>query len=319
MQWHYLINQFLTATRNNFKKAVKLSRYHDFKLQGAMAANPLDPDFALLYNRYHPFHLALEAAYSAWVSSGGAHKGETITFDQLIGLMIGKVKKWDVAVQITYDDTTGRYASIFPQGHKPYYSSDIDMKIAAIRTLSTNIGSDPALGGVKAQVDAYYTQLTGTRGTQEIALGATPIQSRALDDARIDAMNGQYQNLGFLMNKVPDDPTRFKVIFDVETLTHPDQSIWKLHLDALENHPTLIHTFDPTDQLRLKSTGHGGVTAYLASTPGGTDSTPVAVTALHELIFHASDFAVADYSVNRYLTVVNNSATSDTRFVLELY
>ncbi len=27
--WHYLINQFLTKTKTNFRKAVKLSNYHD--------------------------------------------------------------------------------------------------------------------------------------------------------------------------------------------------------------------------------------------------------------------------------------------------
>jgi len=31
--WKYLINQFIVATRDNYKKALKLSNYHDAALK----------------------------------------------------------------------------------------------------------------------------------------------------------------------------------------------------------------------------------------------------------------------------------------------
>ena len=54
--WHYLVNQFLNATVGNYKKALKLSNYHDAYLKKMMDEHPGDPDWATLYNRYHNFH-----------------------------------------------------------------------------------------------------------------------------------------------------------------------------------------------------------------------------------------------------------------------
>ena len=57
--WNFLINSFLSVSRNNFIKTLKLSNYHDAMLKKAMTNNSADPDWAFLYNRYHPFHLEL--------------------------------------------------------------------------------------------------------------------------------------------------------------------------------------------------------------------------------------------------------------------
>ncbi|MEI8202510.1 MAG: hypothetical protein WCH34_05830 [Bacteroidota bacterium] len=63
----------------------------------------------------------------------------------------------------------------------------------------------------------------------------------------------------------------------------------------------------------------GGIDAYLASTPGGTDSTKVSTTTKHEITFDVAQFHLSDYSVNRYLTLFNSSATDETRFIIELF
>ena len=66
MNWQYLVNQFLVATRRNYKKALKLSNYHDAYLKKMMTDNPGDPDWATLYNRYHPFHVTYTGIYTEW-------------------------------------------------------------------------------------------------------------------------------------------------------------------------------------------------------------------------------------------------------------
>ena len=50
MTWQFLVNQFLVATRKSYKKALKLSNYHDAYLKKVMYENQGDPDWAILYN-----------------------------------------------------------------------------------------------------------------------------------------------------------------------------------------------------------------------------------------------------------------------------
>jgi len=58
--WQYLVNQFLNSTKKNYKKAVKLSNYHDADLNAKKATEPL---LVLIYNRYHPLHVTLVTEY----------------------------------------------------------------------------------------------------------------------------------------------------------------------------------------------------------------------------------------------------------------
>ena len=50
-----------------------------------------------------------------------------------------------------------------------------------------------------------------------------------------------------------------------------------------------------------------------------TDSKGITISAKQELKFTADSFGITDYTTHRYLTIVNNSATDETRFLVELY
>jgi hypothetical protein len=317
--WHYLENQFLNETEDSFKKAVKLCDYHDHELKRAMDDDPLDPDWATLYNRHHPLKIALTNEYNAWKSSGGSQESQTLNVKQLLKLMAGKVNNWDRRSQDFYADTTPRYKEIWPDLHKPFYGHGIEDRINAVNQLSINIGTDPVMITIKGEVDTYFGQLDTARTVQDGAKGAVKVHSTAVNFARIEAMTMQYGDMGFLMNKFYQNPTLVRVFHDVETLTDPDQTIWRGHLDALEVHPVLIHTFLNDDQMRVKITGDADATVYLATTEGGTDSAGLVITAHHERLITISDFGVGSLSTHRYLTIVNNSNTTETRFLVELY
>lgn len=319
MKWHYLDIQFLIATRNNYKKAYKLSIEHDSRLKKRMDDNPGDADYIEAYNRYHILHVAYLAAYNDWKVKGGAQKGETLNLDQLLKLLPGKINSIDWKIQDVHTKGTPRYTQLFPNAHKPFYTGTKETKIAAVETLNGAIGAEVPLAAVKIIVDGLYTTLIDAMAVQSGAKSTTSTASSSVELARIKAMTGQYQNLGFFINKFADNTDMIEPLFDVETLTDPAQTIWKGHLDPLENHPTLIHTFEAGDMMRLKSTGNGGLKAFLASIPGGTDSTPVTTEAHLEKIFDVTNFNVTDYAVHRYLTIINTSDTKETRFLLELY
>jgi hypothetical protein len=318
-KWHYLVNQFLVATRYSYKKSVKLSREHDNRLKKQMDDHPDDPDYATAYNRYHPLHLALEAAYNEWKSKGGMQKGDTLTLKQLLKLLPARITNIDARIQAIHEKGSSRWTQLFPKSHIPFYSGGQDERIGAVESLSSAIGSESAMATIKTEVNAIHTDLISAKNVQDGAKTATDSTSNIVEKARCAAMVGQYQNLGFFINKFPEDQDSIVLLFDVATLTNPEQTIWKGHLDPLENHPTLIHTFAEGDMMRLKAIGDGDIKAYLASTPGGMDSTEISVTANHEIIFDVADFHVTDYSTHRYLTIINKSSEKETRFLIELY
>ena len=306
--WHYLVNQFLNTTRDNFKKALKLSNYHDAELKTVMDANPGDLDFAELYNRYNPLHLDLSAKYNAWKTSGGIQEGQTLNIDQLLALLVTKINRWDVSVQVEYAKGTPEYKTIFPDGHYPFIGGSKDTKIMAVQTLGSLMAGYAPLAAVKAEVDAFYTTLDDARDVQEGAKGTTRTSSGELSGAIKKGMVMQYGNLGFLMNKYMDDTLLVAPFFELSILRDHEQVLYTGVLDAGENEAVLIHTFVADDELRIKITGAGEASFYLATAANGLNSTAVVADATEPKTIAASAFGFADYGTHRYLTAVNNGA-----------
>lgn len=165
-KWQIMSNQFIVATRNNYKKAYKLSREHDSRLKKRMDDNPGDPDSVTTYDRYHLLHLALETAYTTWKSKGGMQKGDTLNIDQLLAMLPGKANKFDLKIQAVHDKGSPRYMQLFPQSHKPFYMGTQESMIAAVETLSISIGDEVALAAVKLLVDAALAELMDAKDVQ---------------------------------------------------------------------------------------------------------------------------------------------------------
>lgn len=328
--WHYLVNQFLNVTKENYKKMLKLSNYHDAYLKKMMDQNPMEPDLALLYNRYHPFHEAFFAAYTAWKAAGGTQKGQTLTLDQLLVLLITKANKWDSLVQAVdgFEKGTGNYLTLFPQGHYPFNTGATTARVAAVKTLSNNLDpfslTNPAILMVKGLVDAFYTQLDGVRDNQEGSKGGTQQKSAEVETKRIVVATEQYRDLGFLINKGAEVPSYITPFFELKVLRSHEQVHFTGTLDAGENEAVLEHTFVDDDELVLEITTTETVPAstqavfYLATTPNGTDSTPVTVKAnAAKIKVLASEFGAIDFATHRFLTAVN-STTFELHYVVEL-
>ena len=314
--WSYLSNQFLNSTRDNYKKALILSNYHEAAITAAASGG--DPDFELLRDRYQPVHAAYTAAYTAWKNAGGVQEGQTLNLDQLLELLITKVDRWDVAVQVLYAKTTPAYKTIFPNVRKPFYKGSIDQRINAVATLAVNMAPFAGLAATAAEVGAFYTSLDTARDAQEAGKSNVSTGSTQVESTRIAAMTMQYANLGFLMNKFYEMPNLVAAYFDLSTLRESRQTIFTGTLDPGENEAILIHTFMADDEIRLHLTGPQPATFYLASMPNGTDSDGIQVNANEDKTITVSDFGVTDYHANRYLTAINSSAET-VHYHVELY
>lgn len=328
--WHYLINQFLSATAGNYKKMLKLSNYHDAYLLKMMTDNPADPDWNLLYNRYHPYHEVYNTEYTKWKTAGGIQKGQTLNLDQLLILLISKVSKWDVQLQNIsgFEKGTTNYTTIFPQGHKPLTKGAKTARINAVKVLGENMTSfaltNPAIAIIKSEVDTYYTNIDTARDTQEGAKGGTQQKSEELELKRKAVGTEQYRDLGFLINKGAEVPLMIAPFFELQILREHDQVVFTGILDANENEAILIHSFVSDDELELEITGGTSVPTslqiafYLATTPGGTNSTPVYVQVNNgKLLIQASAFGITNWGTHRHLTAINNSG-SEVHYKVEL-
>ena len=314
--WHYLENQFVSATRKSFKKAFKLSNYHDAYLLKMKTDFPADPDWTTLYDRYHVLHLSLVQAYNAWVAAGGQSEGQTLNLDQMLELLVERVNLWDAMVQTEpgFQKGTANYKAVFPDGRKPFNSGGKTERVNAVSALSTKMQPYAALATVKGLVDLFATDINNARDTQEGAKGGKKSASIDVDSKRIVAMTGQYRNLGLLMDKYADTPEVIAPFFDLDVLRHGRQNVYTGTLDPAENEAVLIHTFTPDDELDLAIKGDPATPAgtfvefYLGSTPNGTDSTAIKVTANEAtLSVTAAQFGIIDYAAHRYLTAVNNN------------
>lgn len=316
--WKYLDNQFLTVTRNNYKKAIKISNYHDADLEAKQATEPL---LIPIYDRYHLLHVNLIKAYSNWRSAGGSQGGQTLNLEQLLDLALSKLQQWEVQVQAAATNfMKGKpdYKTIFPKGRKVFTRSSMDDRINAYNTLATNMAPFAPLAAIKLEVEAVYASLDAARDAQQSAKGTVKNDSGSVETARIDAMTMQWRNLGFCMDNFWKNPDYIESMFDLQTLREGPQRIFTGTLDHSENEAVLIHTFLADDELRLKSNGNATIHFYLSNVPNGINSTPVVVGANLETTIPASTFLVPDYHKYKYLTAVNQSPTETTQYVVEV-
>lgn len=312
--WHFLVNQFLMATIRSYKKALKLSNYHDAYLKKKMDDHPAEPDWATLYNRYHPFHVAYVAVYSDWKNAGGQQGGQTLNLDQMLTLLVSKASKWSITVQGVFEKNTLEYKALFPKGLKIFSNGAYIDRITAVQTLGTALAPHAALATLKTEVDNFYTALDNARDNQEGAKGDTKSGSTEVENGRQHIMTEQYRNLGFLINKGAQNPALIEPFFELSILRDHRQTLFTGTLDPAETEQVLIHTFVEDDELELNLTGETTVPAgtqvqlYLASIAGGTNSTPVNMTVnTGKQTIQASAFGALDFGTHRYLTIVNST------------
>ena len=149
--WSYLVNPILNATEDSMLIALKLSTYHDNALNTAKS----DPFILPLYNIYHPFHVALKAAYDAANTQQALKKGETLNTKQLLKLLSStKIQQWDIKIQNAYPQSSVQYKKLLPNRRVPFQTGEQIERIRSVQSLSQAIGADKALVNLKAEIDS---------------------------------------------------------------------------------------------------------------------------------------------------------------------
>ena len=302
--WSYFVNPFLVVGSKSFKKAVKISIWHDSALEAAQG----DPFFGPMYTAYHNIHLDLLKAYNKWKTSGGTHKGATLTVEQLLVLLSpGKINAWDSQVQIQFAKGSPNYISIFPQGHKPFQHGERDERINAVEQLVLALDPFAPLSATKADVDAFYTQINTARTAQ---LGKESDTGHFSDDVRLNilgAMRAMYGNLGLIMDHFKTHPVQGEPYFDLETVRNHQQVIFTGTLEANEHEVVFEHLLAEDDEILLESKGNTNIRFYMTefATDGPGTNPVIDMAAQHKEKVLRSVFG---NPANRFLHVVNLEA-----------
>ena len=303
--WLYFVNPFLVLGKKNFKKAVKISTYHDSALQTASG----DPFYAAMYAAYHPFHLALVAAYNTWKTSGGMQKGSTQTVEELLNLLSPvKINAWDAQVQIVLPKNSSDYVSVFPKGHTSFAQGEIDERINAVQQLGMALAPFVPLAALKLEVDTFYGQLNTARNAQLGKKGDTEHYSDMLREKISDSMVAMYGDLGLVMDKTKTNPIDAEPLFDLDTIRNHQQSVFKGILAGNENKLLVEPTFSNLDEMRLQSLAGTKLGFYMAANAGDEPAgyNVIEVEANTKVIVKVTDFGPL---TNHFLHVLNTGVT----------
>ncbi len=312
--WIYLDNPINSSKMKSFRLALRVSAYHFNALTANAATDPLAAAKLIIYT---PINKALVDAYNAWFAQVGLQQGLTLALMNLINdLAADKVGFWDSSVQVVHADNTPRYKAIFPNGRKPFQTSSQTLRISAVKALSIAIGAEVALAAVKADVDAFYTNINDANTSQKASKNITIDLSDNTEAARLAMTIAQYSDLGAFIEKYAQDTTAIEKFFDLEALRKGQQVLFTGQV-AFNTARTIVkRTFDATVQLKLENPGVTELKFYFAAAkramPGATFVTlapgtqqTVLVTALGSLADH-------------YLTVYNASPINKGNFVVEV-
>ncbi len=315
--WIYLINTFMVCTENSYRLAVRISRKHDAALQAAAVG--LDPFFVTMYNAYHELHVALVAAYNAWISQGGTQESQTLNLNQLLRLLSStKAEKWMTTVKGFYALGTVRFKELFPDLKKGYQNGSQEDRIATVEAFIIAIGSDPNLAALKAEVIIFRDLLKAALAAQKAGISTTNSKSTTLEKARKASAVGQYGDLGGLMQKFQDDPSNVGDYFDLVALRDGGQVIFHHIVKKGTVYGVCKHTCVPADEWLLENDGDValtfGMVLHKNDMPGLVS---VTVAAHSNSTVHASALS-ADLANDHFLVAYDADLLVDGEFTAEI-
>jgi len=309
-------NFFLSTTESSFRLAVRMSTKHDGALY--IQSLTLDPFFVTMYGYFHPIHVALKAAYDAWISQGGSQESLTLTLNQLLRLLSGtKADAWMSAVKVVHDKTSARFKEIFPDLKKSLQQGTQTQKIAAVHAISLAIGTEGALSILKTDVDTFYALLLGANTTQKGSISHTGILSDTIEAARVNDCIAQLADYGLLMNKYASTPEVVANYFDEAALRHGNQVLFHHGVKKTKVYTVCKHTSVGTDEFLLENDGDAdlifGFVLHKDDVPAVVFVTVLAHT---NQTVHASDLS-NDLTNNHYLVCYNANTLVDGEFTVE--
>ena len=252
--WHFSSNTFLIVTAGSTKTLMILSPDHRARL----LSESTDPDILAILGIYAPIDTALAGKYQNWSMATGMYAGATLVFENLLyELGHAKLESWIPQVQVVFGESTPEYKSLFPNGKATFNKGAYDIRINAIKTLGTALGTYPALAAVKIDVDDFYDTILAARIDQQKKEEDVRKMSALLEVARVTTCEEMYSNLGKLMSKFKKTPGDIERFFDLSLIQNPpkDKDTASIILAGGDTGNLLAEGFTGTTLIKIYNTG----------------------------------------------------------------
>lgn len=214
--WHYLINSFLSATVENYKKALVLGTDHEAKL----TANQADAVIAAILATFSPILQAFKDADLNLRIATGEYKGETQTVEQLFEQLNQKLlPNWELQIYLQFPKGTPSATALLPQGRKPFHTGTYESRIQEIQVLGDKCAAIAALQPLSVTILAFHVQIESARQLQQSSGEGQVVALRTLrESARVNMCVAMFGNLGLLMNHYRTNPEQVANYFDLTLL-----------------------------------------------------------------------------------------------------
>jgi len=226
-----------------------------------------DPDVLSYYNEFDPYFNTFSSCYTVWDSLRSSNPGNTLGVAQLLDLLSGtKIKSWDIAIQVVYNNTTTQYKSLLPHHRTPFQTGQINQRVTALTNLITAMGTDASLAAIKTSVSAFLTQLNAAITLQHSQLLGINTAITNLEAAIGTAADIAFGIFGKFVTKFASTPKLIDAFFPVNLLQNLTQLTFTSTLTNNTPKEEFKRKLDITKfQLRITLVGAETVNGYFTN------------------------------------------------------
>ena len=311
--WNFLINTFLVATKDSYRLALRIAKYHNDNLFVDIA----DPNILAQYTLFHPLYLYLQKSYDLWHAKGGTQTGESVSLKLILKELSGtKIQDWDVQIQVVHKPKTGEYKKLLPHHRNPFQTGTPDERLSALNGLCTNLIGVEKLADLLVEVTAFTSDFKNVIDVQQKSIIATGSFSETVEAARIEMCECMFGNLGRLIGFNQKTPSVIAKYFPLKYIQSSHQVVFLHIIKPGKEYNVVKHTFKPGDQLLINSYSAASFRVFVgyAKDEDGTGKGVLQLGNGHSTV---DATALGDIAQNCYLTVLNLDKNIEADFEIE--
>ena len=182
--WSMLRNTFDNVTKFNTKRMLLMASDHHDKLATVATT---DANISGLYLRFLPAFTTFKEAYQKVSANYAMYQGYTQAFEEKIAELTSTLaRKWDVSIQVEYDERSFEYKMLLPNGRGPFQSGAYDMRLSALSSLIINLREqgNPALQPLASSIENWLNAAQVARTQQQGIEQKDAILRNNLEEAR---------------------------------------------------------------------------------------------------------------------------------------
>lgn len=219
--WSFSNNPFINSKLSKEEWNV-LGSDHLSKLENKKGDHPV---LEHVYERYKTVYEAYVEQYKNWKLAKQYWQAETLEVENLLEELSSKwIKKWDMQIQLVFDETTPEYVSLLPNKRFPFQKTRRDERIVEVGTLLKSLENYPVLAAVRQEVADFYQKLRSKRDQQQQQEQQVRDSSTKLKQAAEELGVATYRNVGSLITIYAEEPKQLLNFFKLDLIRNMRRS-----------------------------------------------------------------------------------------------